>query len=173
MVYSHGPMAQITSKSCPAPPSSPDHHDTTLIYNSMSAAPPPAKLTKKQLKALAHHKSASGVPVVSTATAEETGDGDATTPTLAARGKKTKNKRKIARDEKAGDDVIGDEEDEVMGEEAEEERQAKRKQKQEKAKAAPVKKGEGEVDENEGKEGAAANAKPKTKARYIIFVGKS
>lgn len=141
----------------------------------------PATLTKKQQKASKHHSSASAAASTSTlpASTSAAGNEEAVTDPLSLlpRGKKTKNKRKLARDEKAGEDVIGDEDDEVMGEEQEEKRVIK------KMKTAAGAAGEGAkatkvegaaVEGGEKKKGTPGEkGKPKTKARFILFVGES
>ncbi|KAL7417530.1 hypothetical protein BDY24DRAFT_437870 [Mrakia frigida] len=143
----------------------------------------PATLTKKQQKAAKHHSSSSSSAPTPAAASASTSTLPASNEEVVAdplsllpRGKKTKNKRKLARDEKAGEDVIGDEEEETMGEEQEEKRVVKKMKVGAEGKATKV---EG------GGAGAAAAAtgekkapgtpgergKPKTKARFILFVG--
>lgn len=147
---------------------------------AMSATP---ALTKKQQKALKHHASASGAPKASTSAAAEAsapsagaGDDDAAVAdplSLLPRGKKTKNKRKIARAEKEGEDVIGDEEEETMGEEQEERRVVKKRKVAEGGAAATeggkATKVEGAKDGEDKK--VAEKPKPKQKQRFILFVG--
>jgi len=144
----------------------------------MSAPAPTPTLTKKQQKALKHHSSAStpAAAAASTSTLPPTTTDEVVSDPLSLlpRGKKTKNKRKLARDEKAGEDVIGDEEEEVMGEEQEEKRVIK-KMKVDGGKEGKATKVEGAAAGAAGEKKAPGTpgerGKPKTKARFILFVG--